>query len=315
MARAKKVVVKKTNWVWLIVFLILLLLVGLIFTSCIAILSGGQVETPSGNVALIKVHGIIMSTGDSSLFGQEIASADSIIKLIEKADRNPNIKAIIFEINSPGGSAVATEEIVNAIKKTNKTTVSYIREVGASGGYWTATATEQIYASRMSITGSIGVLASYLEFSGLLEDYNITYQRMVGGRYKDVGSPFKKMTPIEERMFQEQIDQMHDFFIKEVAENRGMPEAEVRALATGMFYIGAKAKQLGLIDEIGGREEAIAYIEEKLDIKANVAEYRREPTILDILAGIMNKNSFFVGQGIASYLTKTPQTQMVNVWA
>src|SRR3989338_6818866 len=106
--------------------------------------------------------------GSSSFFESATASSETI-KFIEKADKNPSIKAIILEINSPGGSAVASEEIANAVKKTNKTTVAWIREIGTSGAYWIASSSDHIVASRMSVTGSIGVIASYLEFEGLVD--------------------------------------------------------------------------------------------------------------------------------------------------
>ena len=86
-------------------------------------------------------------------------------------EENKDIKAIVLEINSPGGSAVASDEIASAVKKSNKPTVAVIREAGASGGYWIASSTDHIIANRMSITGSIGVISSYLEFSGLIEKY------------------------------------------------------------------------------------------------------------------------------------------------
>src|SRR3989338_9125423 len=153
-------------------------------------------ENIDGNVAVIEIKGIILAEDADFLFDDGASSTD-IAKLIRKANENERIKAIIFEINSPGGSAVASDEIANEIKKVNKTTVAWIREVGASGGYWVASSTGHIIANRMSITGSIGVIGSYLEFAGLLDKYNVTYRRMALGKYKDMGSPFKEQTQEE----------------------------------------------------------------------------------------------------------------------
>ena len=117
-------------------------------------------ESLSGNVALIPIDGVIVGDKDSDFLFESVTSSPEAVELIEKANKNPNIKAIILEINSPGGSAVASEEIANAIRKTNKTTVAWIREAGASGAYWVASATDYVVANRASITGSIVVIAS-----------------------------------------------------------------------------------------------------------------------------------------------------------
>ncbi len=249
----------KKRWMFIIIFLVILFL----FTSFIAGIVSLFVETEepiTGNVALIPIQGVIMTTGDS-FYGQDIASSDKIVKNIKKADESKNIKAIILEINSGGGTAVASEEVVNAIKKTNKTTVAYIREIGASGAYWIASSTDHIFASRMSITGSVGVIGSYLEFSGLLDRYNITYQRMVAGKYKDLGSPLKDITNEEESILQKQLDLIHDYFLQDVIESRGLKEDQIRKVSTAQIFLGVEAKDLNLIDDFGGKEEATSYIE------------------------------------------------------
>ena len=171
----------------------------------------------SGNVAVIPIEGVISTTSSTFMAG---VKSQSIVKRIKKANENDNIKAILLEINSPGGTPVATDEIAQAIKNVNKTTIAVIRESGASGAYWIATATDRIFANRMSVTGSIGVQASKLEFSGLIADYNITYRRLTAGRLKDAGSIWKTMTGEEEKLFQKLIDTLHNEFIKVVAENR-----------------------------------------------------------------------------------------------
>ncbi|MBI2130309.1 S49 family peptidase, partial [Candidatus Woesearchaeota archaeon] len=149
------------------------------------------------------------------------------------------------------GSPVASEEIANAIKKTNKTSVAWIREIGTSGAYWVASSTDYIIASRVSITGSIGVIASYTEFSGIMKDYNLTYRRLISGKYKDIGDPFKELVPEEQEILQSYLDSIRDYFVEEVAKNRNMKKQEVEKAANGLFYLGGEAKKLGLIDEIG----------------------------------------------------------------
>ena len=111
-----------------------------------------------GNVALITIEGVITTDGGASTIGETTISSSQITEFLADAEANKDIKAIVLEINSPGGSAVASDEIASAVKKSNKPTVAVIREAGASGGYWIASSTDHIIANRMSITGSIGVI-------------------------------------------------------------------------------------------------------------------------------------------------------------
>ena len=299
------------RWGYSIFVLFLLLLLGFISVGIISLFTDVDVESLKGNVALISIDGIIAGSSDDYLFESVSASTD-IVELIEKADKNPKIKAIILEINSPGGSPVASEEIANAVLKTNKTTVAWIRDIGTSGAYWAASASDHIVASRASITGSIGVIASYLEFPGLLEEYNITYRRLVAGKYKDLGSPYKEMSLEEQAIFQQMLDELRDYFVSEVAKNRQMSKKDIDKIANGLFYLGSEAKQLGLIDEVGGKAEAIRYIEAKENIKAEIVEYEKEKGLLELLSEVMNKNSFFVGKGIGSSLLQKPLSVAVK---
>ena len=287
------------RWGYAIFILLMLSILGFIAVGILSLFVGVDVESLSGNVAMIPIEGVIVGSESNSLFESVSVSTD-IVKLIEKADKNANIKAIILEINSPGGSAVASEEIANAVKKTNKTTVAWIREVGASGAYWIASAADHVVADRVSITGSIGVIASYLEFPGLLEDHNVTYRRLVSGKYKDMGSPFKEMTDEEKTIFQQNLDAIRDYFASEVAKNRNLNRKDVDKIANGLFYLGAQAKELGLVDEIGSKDEVVKYIEKKDGIEAEVIEYKKEKTLFEILSEVFSRQSFFVGRGIGS---------------
>ncbi len=256
----------------------------------------------SGNVALIPVKGVIMSDQSGSILSEPGASSSEIVNYIEKADNDPSIKAIILEINSPGGTAVASDEIGQALKSTNKTKVAWIRDMGTSGAYWVASNCDIIVADRMSVTGSIGVISSYLEFSGLMDDYNVTYERLVSGKYKDIGSPYKKLTDEEQSMLQAQLDKVHEFFIEEVAQNRHMPIEKVRNLSTGMIYLGSDAKDMGLVDILGGEREAVRYIEDRLGIKANIVQYGKKTGLLNAIAGIMYQGAFTTGRGIGTQI-------------
>ncbi len=290
------------KWGYAIFVVVMLSILGFILVGIISLFVGVDVESLTGNVALIHIDGIIIGSEDSESLFESVTTSQDAVELIEKADKNPGIKAIILEINSPGGSAVASEEIANAVKKTNKTTVAWIREVGASGAYWVASSADHIVANRASITGSIGVIGSYLEFPGFLERYNVTYRRLVSGKYKDIGSPFKEMTPEEQAIFQQNLDLIRDYFVSEVAKNRNMNKKDVDKIANGLFYLGTQAKELGLVDELGSKDEVIRYIKDKEKIEVEIAEYKKEKGILDLLTDALSKPSFFVGRGIGSAL-------------
>lgn len=301
------------RWVYAIFVLLLLSVFGFVAVGIMSLFVGIDVESLSGNVALIPIEGIILGTEDSEFLFESVTASPETVEFIEKANSNPSIKAIILEINSPGGSAVASEEIAKAVGKSNKTTVAWIREVGASGAYWVASSSDYIVANRVSITGSIGVIASYLEFPGLLERYNITYQRLVSGKYKDIGSPYKEMSDEEKAIFQQNLDIIRDYFVSEVAKNRNLNRKDVDRMANGLFYLGVQAKELGLVDELGGKDEVVKYIEAKEGIKADIAEYRKERTLLDVLSEVFSRQSFFMGKGIGSSLFDKKIVSALNI--
>ena len=300
------------RWGYAIFVLLLLSVLGFVSVGILSLFVGIDVGSLSGNVALIPIEGVIAGSENGFLFESAAVSTD-IIELIEKADKNPNIKAVIFEINSPGGSAVASEEIADAVKKVNKTTVAWIREVGASGAYWIASSADHVVANRVSITGSIGVIASYLEFPGFLESYNVTYRRLVSGKYKDIGSPFKEMTSEEQEIFQKNLDLIRDYFVSEVAKNRNMGKKDVDKVANGLFYLGVQAKELGLVDELGGKDEAVSYIEKREGIKAEIVEYKTEKGLLELLSDVLSKQSFFVGRGVGSSLFQSRDVSTISI--
>lgn len=278
--------------------IIILLFLGMVLIS---FFDSSELENLDGNVAVISISGPIISQSGNFLF-EEVSSADDITRMIRKANEDGHIKAVLIEINSPGGSAVASDEIASEIKKINKTNVAWIREIGTSGAYWVASSSDHVIANRMSITGSIGVIASYLDFSGFIEDHNVTYERLVSGKYKDLGSPFKELTPQERALFEESLNDIHAYFIDEVADNRNLSRKDVEKLATGQFFIGKDAKDLGLVDELGSRDEVIAYIEEQIDDEADFVEYRQKKGLWAALSGVMNEKSFFIGKGIGNEL-------------
>jgi len=259
-----------------------------------------KLEIKVGNVALIKINAPI-AIEKTDFFTGETVSSESIVKFIEDANENPDIKAILIDINSPGGSPVASAEIAEAIKKVNKTKVALIREMATSGAYWVASSADEIVAHPLSITGSIGVLGSYLEFSKLLENYNITYRRLVAGEYKDIGTPFKELTEDEKMILQDIINKIQKYFISDVATNRNLSDKQVKEIATGRIYLGLDAKEIGLVDVLGGKAEAEKIIKEKTNLTEIIySEYVEKKRITDILSTIFKETGFFIGEGINS---------------
>jgi len=260
-------------------------------------------EIISNGIALIKIEGPIVSNSGTSFLGTNVVGSKTIIENLNRAEKARGVKAIILEINSPGGTVVASKEIAEKVASIEKPTIALIREVGASGAYWVASATDLIIADELSITGSIGVISSYLQFSGFLDDYNITYERLVTGEFKDLGSPYKKLTPKERDLIQKKLDIIEAKFVSDVAKNRGMKLEEVQKLADGSFYLGVEAKENGLIDLTGNRDLAIEKAKEMANItKENVVEYVKKPSLLHIFDRLTSKTFYSMGQGIGDSL-------------
>ncbi len=294
---------------FLIVGFFIMCLLGLLFSS-------GSSSTSSGfgNIALIPIEGAITAGSSSGYFGDSGASSTSIVSLIETAEEDSSVDAIVFWINSPGGSAVASDEIATAVLLSEKPTVAVIREVGASGAYWIASASDYVVANRMSITGSIGVISSYLEFSEFMEEYGINYQRLVSGESKDIGTPFRALASDEEELLQAKIDLIHDYFIDAVSENRGLERMTVAEAATGEFYLGSEALDLNLIDELGDLTTAEIYLEEVEGVvSSGYVEYTTASSLFDVLGSLSVLHGFAMGTSLGSELASSGTSGAIEV--
>lgn len=229
----------------------------------------------SCNVLGINLHGdlytYIPPNNDSELLSEkDVVASENIVGSIQKAETVENIKAIIIEVDSSGGYPVAGEEVANAIKAATKPVVAFIRQSGTSASYWAITTADQIFASKNSDIGSIGVTMSYLQNVSKNEKEGLSYVQLSAGKYKDAGSPDKPLTEEEKRLMIRDLKIIHENFIEEVALNRNLPIEKVRAIADGSSFLGERAKELGLIDEIGGLSEVEKYIENKIGEKSEV---------------------------------------------
>ena len=282
--------------------LTILLVLFLLYATSFLIAKNVESSPLSNKVAVIPIKGIITVGNQNSPLQGSTASSTTIINFLEAANKDNSIKAIILEINSGGGTPVASAEIADKIKQIEKPVVAWIREVGASGAYWIASASDKIVANPLSVTGSIGVISSYLEFSDLMDQYGIKYEQLTAGEYKDVGSPYRELKEQEKALLQNKLNIIHSEFIKEVNKNRNM---NVNQYATGIYYLGTEAKDIGLIDELGGKEKAIEVTKELANIKEAELIYYMEPeSILNILNLFTAQLGLNIGRGISSTLSQ-----------
>ena len=161
-------------------------------------------------------------------------------------------------------------ELANFIKTIDKPVIAMVREAAASGAYWVASSADRIFASEISDIGSIGVTMSYIDYSKSNSQQGFTWNSLSTGKYKDAGSMDKPLTREEREIFERDLKIIHEKFVNEVATNRGMSVSAVSALADGSTVLGGRAKELGLIDEIGFINEVESYIEKEYGFKPEV---------------------------------------------
>ncbi len=213
------------------------------------------VSDGSCNVAVLPIEGTILPF--HGLSGYElVVTPESIESFMDMIENDKNIEAVLIEVNSPGGTPVASERIANRFRTSSLPIVGLIGDMAASGGYMVAAASDFLVASPMSDVGSIGVTMSYLEESKKNEEEGLTYVQLTTGEYKDIGSPNRPITDKERELLQADLEIIHDEFVKIVSEYRDMEIPEVEAVADGSTMPGARALEAGLVDSLGGRTEA-----------------------------------------------------------
>lgn len=265
-------------------------------------------------VALVKLEGIIMIDSTTKSLFSSSKSSDDILKDLKEIEKDKTIKGLIIEINSPGGMVVASQEIADQVKKLNIPKIALVREVGASGAYWIASAADIIVTSPMSITGSIGVISSYLEFADLFNKYGVNYQRLVAGDRKDLANPYRKLGNDERNILQSKLDKIHSVFVSEVARNRKMNEADVWKSATGEFFLGIEAKERGLVDVLGNFDTAKGLMKEKLGVKdIQIVNYEHQESLFSLLGMVSTEASYNIGRGIGDSLVESNSNGLIKV--
>ena len=252
-----------------------------------------------------NVVGIIEVTGI-------IADSKNTINQIKQLRENRSVKAVVLRIDSPGGTVGPAQEIYREIQKTVqiKKIVVSMGTVAASGGYYIAAAADGIMANPGTITGSIGVIMEYTNFRQLLDKVGIAPVVIKSGDFKDVGSPLREMTEVEEKFLQSFVDKTRQQFVRAVADGRKMPLEQVESLADGRIFTGEEAKENGLVDRLGNLEDAIEWAGRMAGIEGEINTiYIREKrfSFLDALMGTSQEslfNSIFQRFPLASYLMK-----------
>jgi protease IV len=186
--------------------------------------------------------------------------ADRIVKLLKKYERDDDVKAIVVRVDSPGGAVAPSQEIHDAVKriKAKKKVVVSMGNLAASGGYYISTPADRIFAEPGTLTGSIGVIFIHFNVRGLLDLARIEETTVKSGKYKDTLSPFRSLREPDREEIQTISDDVYAQFVNAVAQGRNLPEARVREIAEGRIYTGRRAKELKLVDELGGFDDALA---------------------------------------------------------
>ncbi|MCG0276363.1 MAG: signal peptide peptidase SppA [Thermosediminibacteraceae bacterium] len=254
------------------------ILIVLVIASVVAAftLGSGREKSASAErrnmIGVINLEGVIAAGSGNPLLS---TGADQVVRLLHEAASDPSIKALVIRINSPGGSAAASQEIyeeVLKVKEAGKKVVASMGDVAASGGYWVASAADKIVASPATITGSIGVIMEIQNVEGLYEKLGLKVDVIKSAEHKDIGSPTRAITEEERAILQGMVDDIYNQFIDVVAKGRGMDREKVKQLADGRIFTGRQAKDLGLVDELGNFYRAV-------EIAAELAEIDGEPVV------------------------------------
>lgn len=232
--------------------------------NVLAVTLHGEMMTSRSNIPLIDTVTLQQPDGSTLLSAPNYSVSSDIEDALMRAKGDPSIKAVILDVDSPGGSGVAGQEIARALRALSKPSAAVVHGMAASGAYMAAIGADRIFALDWSDIGSIGVTSSYVDQVEKNRKDGYTYHTLSSGPFKDTGSPDKPLTPAEEALIMRDIKIGRDSFVQMVSLRRNLPVDAVSALADGSTMMGRQALAAGLVDEIGGLEEARTYIEEHI---------------------------------------------------
>ncbi|UBH12524.1 signal peptide peptidase SppA [Macrococcus armenti] len=259
------------------------------------VLEGSDV---SNQIARIEVDGTIMDMGSPSLWSGESYNHQLILDSLDEVKDNDDIKALMLVVNSPGGGVYESAEIhdkIEAIKKAGKKVYVTMENMAASGGYYISAPADKIYASKETLTGSLGVIMQSMNYKELADKYGVKFNTIKSGPHKDIMSPTKEMDEEERAILQKFVDESYEGFVNVISSGRHMDKAQVKKIADGRIYSGQQAKDLKLVDEIGNESDAMKAL--KKEIKAKDAEVIEFSIPTDFFG-----SSFFSAQSFVSNL-------------
>ncbi len=243
---------------------------------------GGDVAFGRGKIGVVEIFGPIMQS-------------DDVVAQIQKFAEDGSIKAIILRIDSPGGAVAPSQEIYDAVVKArrSKKVVASMATLAASGGYYIAIGADKVFANPGTITGSIGVIMGFVDLRDLMKKVGVEANVVKSGEFKDIGANDRPFTAADRKVLQGVIDDVYAQFVSAVAKGRGMSEEKVKTLADGRIYSGHQAKELGLVDKLGGFDDAVDYTAKLVGIKGKPVLVKEKPKfgfIREILGEKLSNN-------------------------
>ena len=250
------------------------------------------------NVAEVTVEGPITRDGDGGSVPSSPTTpgADEIAEQIDRADEDGDVEALLVKLNTPGGAIVPSDDIRLAVERFDGPTIAYATDTCASGGYWIASACDELWARTGSVVGSIGVRGSRFTATELLDTVGVEYEQFTAGDYKEAGVPFTETTDEEREYLQGLIDSSYDEFVDVVAEGRDLDPEFVRS-TEAKVYLGPEAAELGLVDEIGTRRDVKHRLESELG-EVTVEEFEPARGPLAAVRGEASAMAYAFGRGV-----------------
>jgi protease-4 len=275
----------------------LFIVVFLIFLTALAFVAATG-NPVFGVVGTVPVRGELVTDSADSVWGGTIGTRE-LAQQIETADKDPTVSVILLDINSGGGSVVASKELMQAVKNAKKPVVAYIGDMGASGAYYVASAADEIVADEDSMTGSIGVVALIPNYVGLMEKIGVNMTVMKEGENKVMGNPYEEFTPEQREIMKSIIDDAFSEFKQSVLENRHgrISEETLASVADGRIMNGNQALKAGLIDRVGSRKLALERAASLGGIEGEPYERVFYP-YRSPFAGMFSEIGFYLGKGL-----------------
>jgi protease-4 len=284
--------------IWIIVIFLIVCIAPAVGCGAFGLAAAMAGTQPGGTgvgpaVGVIRLDGAITSGSSTSSFSGSVVGSDTIVELINRANSDADVKAIVLRVNSPGGGVVASDEIHHALLAVEKPIVVSMGELAASGGYYISAPADYIFATPHTLTGSIGVISEFITAEELMDEVGISVEIVKSGRVKDFGSPYREMTKEERAYWQALIDETYEGFIAVVAEGRNMNAEDVRKLADGRVYTGQQAVDLGLVDALGYYGDAVLKAGELGGIQGEprIIEFEHMTSLIEALYGFQGQQN------------------------